>query len=236
MTEVPPPNSSTTLIHLTVDMSILLARISILPSWQASIVHQNTISKPVYLNSLVRYGGGGLLGALLNHDAALVQQFAGFGEHGEQVAPQSDLVDHHVGFRLHQGVLRQNDVLIDIGAELVLLVLGVQVLLGEVAGQFGQLQLLHAALQADHGIEDIQPYALRRGADVQGVALSVGHGGSHIRRGAVRLDGQNQVDAEAVARVAEAEHLADGVGQAAGRVGRKEVAADALGGIIEANG
>ena len=30
------------------------------------------------------------IGALLNHDAALVQQFARLGEHGEQVAPRSE--------------------------------------------------------------------------------------------------------------------------------------------------
>ena len=40
---------------------------------------------------------------LLNDDAALVQQFAGLGVQVEQVAPQSDLVNHHVGFRPHPG-------------------------------------------------------------------------------------------------------------------------------------
>src|SRR5580765_5701715 len=67
--------------------------------------------------------------SLANDDAALVQQFAGFGEHGEEVAAQSDLVDDYVGFRLYERVLRENDVLVDFGTELVLLVLGVQVLL-----------------------------------------------------------------------------------------------------------
>jgi hypothetical protein len=89
---------------------------------------------------LPRYGRD-----LLHDDAALVQEFTGFGEHGEQVAPQSDLVDHHVGFRLHERVLRQNHILVNLRAKFVLLVLRIQVLLSEIAGQFGQLQLLDAA-------------------------------------------------------------------------------------------
>jgi hypothetical protein len=51
-----------------------------------------------------------LEGALLNDDAALVQQFAGLGEHESAGCSASDLVDHHVGFRLYQGVLRKDDV------------------------------------------------------------------------------------------------------------------------------
>ena len=57
-------------------------------------------------------------------------------------------------------------------------------------------------------------------------------GRGHIRGGAVRLDRQDQIHAEAVARETEGEHLAEGVAQAAGCGGGDEVAANAQRRII----
>src|ERR1700704_5822003 len=84
---------------------------------------------------------------LLDYYATFVEQGAAGNQQIDQVLAQADLVGDHLRFRLHFAILRVADIELKAGAELVLLVGSVQVLVGKLQRHLCQLDGLLTGLE-----------------------------------------------------------------------------------------
>src|SRR6266849_1024966 len=117
---------------------------------------------------------------LLDYDASLVEQGAAGDQQVDQVLPETDLVSDHLGFRLDLAIEGVADVELKAGAKLVLLVGGIQVLVGEFQRHLGQLDRFLAGLDVGDRVEHVQPDGLLGGAQGRGVLLFPDYGVGHV--------------------------------------------------------